>query len=111
MTNTGNLQGVPAKNGADDATWSLSIAGTSKPTRTFRKDDLKVEIDKSLCIGSGNCSVWAENVFGLKEGKAYIKEDSNLTKNNLDKILKAAKSCPVSAIRVMDSKGIDLLEN
>lgn len=63
----------------------------------------KIEIDRNLCIGCGNCVAIAADVFELdKEGKSVVK---NLKGADDDTILLAAQSCPVNAIILYDDKG------
>jgi ferredoxin len=64
---------------------------------------MKVKVDRSLCIGAGTCTVIAPEVFELdNELKATVK-DSHGAED--DKILDAAKSCPVLAIILEDEDG------
>ena len=52
-----------------------------------------IKVDKDKCIGCGACESICEKVFGLKDGKAYVKEQKNLPC-----VQEAVDSCPVSAI-------------
>lgn len=64
---------------------------------------MKVKVDKSLCVGIGNCVAVAPTVFQLNsERKAVVLETSSV---NEDKLISAAESCPVSAITVEDDAG------
>ena len=64
---------------------------------------MKIKIDRNLCIGAGTCSVIAPEVFELDgELKAVVKVPSGAPE---DKILDAAKSCPVLAIILEDEEG------
>ena len=59
---------------------------------------MKVEINKSLCIGCGLCVTTCPDVFELKEEKANIKT-KNLSKTKCN-IIEVAESCPSEAIIV-----------
>ncbi|HEX7456341.1 MAG TPA: ferredoxin [Candidatus Nanoarchaeia archaeon] len=63
----------------------------------------KVKVDRTLCIGTADCTKIAPNTFVLdREAKAVVK------KQNADpdeKILEAAKVCPVLAIIIEDEDG------
>ena len=67
---------------------------------------LSVKVDRTLCIGTADCTRIAPSTLELdREAKAVVKKqnaDSN------EKILEAAKSCPVLAIRVEDEEGNQL---
>lgn len=57
---------------------------------------MKVKVDRNLCIGAGTCSVIAPEVFELdNELKAVVKDQNGASD---DRIIDAAKSCPVLAI-------------
>lgn len=64
---------------------------------------LKVKVDKMLCIGTDDCSKIAPNTFELDdESKAVVKKQNG---DSDEKILEAAKICPVLAIVVEDEDG------
>ncbi|MSU76370.1 ferredoxin [Patescibacteria group bacterium] len=64
----------------------------------------KVEVDKDLCIGSASCVAGAPDIFDLgDDGKAYVKKGADLS--DVAKIMDAARSCPVNAIKVYDQDG------
>ncbi len=75
----------------------------------------KVKVSRDLCIGAASCEAIAPKVFNVdREGKVVVvsqgtKPDENgfieVTKDNFDNVLAAAKSCPVFAITVIDKKG------
>lgn len=54
-----------------------------------------VKINKAECIGCGLCASICEEVFEMKDGKAYVKADC---KKNAKCIKDAIESCPVNAI-------------
>jgi len=64
---------------------------------------LKTRVDRNLCIGAGTCTVIAPEVFELdSELKAVVKDPKGADD---DKIIDAAKSCPVMAIFLEDEEG------
>lgn len=64
---------------------------------------LKVKVDRLLCIGTADCVAIAPNTFELDdESKAVVKKQNG---DSDEKILQAAKTCPVLAIIVEDEKG------
>ena len=59
---------------------------------------LDIEIDRNTCMGSGNCSFWAPNVFDLDdEGYAFVMDAAG---DPEDKVILAAQGCPTQAITV-----------
>lgn len=67
---------------------------------------MKVIVDRSLCVGIGNCVAVAPSVFKLdEENKAIVMDISSVSE---DKIMSAAESCPVNAITVEDDQGNQL---
>jgi ferredoxin len=65
--------------------------------------NMKVRVDRDLCVGAGNCVAYAPTVFKLDdENKAIVLDPSSVDK---DTLLEAAESCPASAIIVEDDKG------
>ena len=62
-------------------------------------DELKIEINRELCMGSGNCSFWAPGVFDLDDdGIAIILDPEG---DPEEKIVLAAQGCPTQAITVL----------
>lgn len=59
---------------------------------------LRIEIDATKCMGSGNCSFWAPDTFDLgDDGIAYVKDADG---DPEDKIVLAGQGCPTQAISV-----------
>ena len=52
-----------------------------------------VRINKSKCTGCGACVSSCPEVFGMKDGKAYVKSQKNVSC-----VKGAIDSCPVNAI-------------
>ena len=64
----------------------------------------KVVVDKDTCIGAASCVAIAPEVFDLDdEGKAFVKEGADIS--DVEMVMDAARSCPVSAISVFDEDG------
>jgi ferredoxin len=62
-----------------------------------------VEVDRALCIGSGDCVDTAPDVFRLdEEDKAVVIDPDGAP---VDDILEAAQNCPVTAIFVTGEDG------
>ncbi len=60
---------------------------------------LEIEIDRGLCMGSGNCSFWAPAVFDLDdEGLAVVIDPAGAPE---DKIVLAGQGCPTQAISIV----------
>ena len=60
---------------------------------------LTIEINREVCMGSGNCSFWAPGVFDLdEEGIAIVVDPAAQTE---DKVILAAQGCPTQAITIM----------
>lgn len=67
---------------------------------------MQVRVDRDLCIGVGNCVVFAPTVFKLdEENKAVVLDPSSIDD---DTLLEAAESCPEQAIIVEDDEGHQL---
>ncbi len=67
---------------------------------------MQVRVDRDLCIGVGNCVVFAPTVFKLdEENKAVVLDPSSVDD---DTLLEAAESCPEQAIIVEDDEGHQL---
>jgi ferredoxin len=64
---------------------------------------IHVEVDRSLCIGSGDCVDTAPDVFQLDdEDKAVVVDPDGAP---TDVVLEAAGNCPVTAIFVVGESG------
>ena len=60
---------------------------------------LSIEINREVCMGSGNCSFWAPGVFDLDDEGIAVVLDA--TAQDDDKIILAAQGCPTQAIAVV----------
>ena len=67
------------------------------------KNRIHVEVDRALCIGSGDCVDTAPDVFQLDaEDKAVVVDPDGA---DTDIVLEAAGNCPVTAIFVVGEAG------
>lgn len=64
---------------------------------------VRIEVDRGLCIGSGDCVDTAPDVFELDaEDKAVVIDPDGAP---LDEVIDAAGNCPVTAILVVGEDG------
>lgn len=73
------------------------MAGLSPQNR------IRVEVDRELCIGSGDCVASAPNVFELDDEDKAIVLDPDAAP--VEEILEAAGNCPVTAIFIIGADG------
>ncbi len=67
------------------------------------RNRIRIEVDRALCIGSGDCVESAPDVFELDaEDKARVMDPDGAP---LDDVLDAAGNCPVTAIFVYGETG------
>lgn len=67
------------------------------------KNRIRVEVDRGLCIGSGDCVDTAPDVFQLDDEDIAIVVDPDGA--STDDVLEAASNCPVTAISVVGEDG------
>ena len=68
-----------------------------------QRNRIHVEVDRALCIGSGDCVDTAPDVFQLDdEDKAVVVDPDGA---DTDTVLEAAGNCPVTAIFVAGESG------
>jgi ferredoxin len=72
---------------------------TSNPQRTI--SGLTIEIDESMCIGSGNCVNVAPEIFVIGEDNivAFKDETPDIDQNRL---IESCSVCPVDALIAKD---------
>lgn len=76
----------------------------NNPSGPVKFNNLKVWVDRNLCIGAATCVAVAPKTFALdSEAKAVIL--SSITLDDSETIIEAAKACPVAAIFIEDEKG------
>ena len=64
---------------------------------------LRVRIDRSLCVGFGDCVTEAPEAFTLdEEGVAVFVSPERVER---ERLLRACELCPVDAITVWDAEG------
>jgi ferredoxin len=67
------------------------------------QNKIRIEVDRGLCIGSGDCVDTAPDVFELDaEDKARVIDPDGAP---TDEVLEAAANCPVTAIFVWGEEG------
>jgi ferredoxin len=64
---------------------------------------IAVQVDRALCIGSGDCVDTAPDVFQLDDEDKAVVVDPDAAP--VDDILEAAQNCPVSAIFIAGEDG------
>ena len=67
------------------------------------RNHIRVEVDRALCIGSGDCVEAAPDVFQLDDEDKAVVVDPDGT--DTDTVLEAAANCPVTAIFVAGEEG------
>ena len=69
--------------------------------------DLTVKIDRSLCVGFGDCVELAPEAFDLDDEEIVVFVDPDTTPRK--KLLKACEMCPVDALVVLDGDGRQII--
>lgn len=60
---------------------------------------LEININREICMGSGNCSFWAPDVFDLDDdGVAIV---TSIDGSPEEKVILAAQGCPTQAISII----------
>lgn len=62
-------------------------------------DGREIRIDRTRCIGSGNCGFWAPATFDLDDDGIAIVVDPDGDPD--DRVFNAARGCPTHAIEVL----------
>ena len=75
----------------------------SVPTTT---SGIRIEVDRGLCFGFGDCVDTAPRVFALDDQSVAIVVDPNGA--DLDLIVEASQNCPVDAITITDADGAQI---
>lgn len=67
------------------------------------QNGIEIEVDRALCIGSGDCVDSAAAVFELdSEDKAVVIDPDGAP---IDQVIEAAGNCPVTAVFVRNGEG------
>jgi len=76
----------------------------SNPSGPVKVKNLKVRVDRDLCIGAATCIAIAPKSFVLdSEAKAIILK--SIDEESEQTIIDSAKGCPVAAIIIEDEQG------
>jgi ferredoxin len=68
--------------------------------------DLKIVIERSLCVAFAQCIDEAEEAFRLDDNEIVVFAEPEQV--GRERLIAACKACPVEAIRVFDSAGAQL---
>ncbi len=73
----------------------------------YRGAGVRIRIDRTLCVGFGDCVTEAPDAFVLDAESIaiFVRPDSV----DRERLLRACDSCPVDAITVWDSDGQQLV--
>jgi ferredoxin len=67
---------------------------------------VRIEVDRELCFGFGDCVDTAPRVFALDEhDKATVLDPDGAS---LDRIVEASQNCPVDAIIITGTDGVQI---
>ena len=66
--------------------------------------DVTVRIDRTLCVGFGDCIDEAAEVFALDDEEIVVFRDSGATADK-GALVKACEVCPVDALELWDDSG------
>jgi len=69
--------------------------------------DLRVRIDRTLCVGFGDCITEAPEAFVLDESGTAILVNPDVVER--ERLLRACDACPVDAITVWNSDGSQIV--
>jgi ferredoxin len=69
-----------------------------------RIGDLRVCIDREICIGSGNCIKLAPSLFRF-DAETIVSFAPGAEGAGREQVLEACRICPVEALTVLDSSG------
>ncbi len=71
-------------------------------TDVITKTGVKIDVDRELCYGFGDCVDTLPDVFALdEENKAIVVEASGAS---VDDLIDASQNCPVDAIILTDAE-------
>lgn len=76
----------------------------NSPSGPVKVKNLKITVDRNLCIGAATCIAVAPKTYVLdSEAKAIIL--STAVEETAETIIESAKACPVAAIIIEDETG------
>lgn len=81
-----------------------SLKDPNNPSGPVQSRNLKVRVDRNLCIGAATCIAIAPKSYVLdSEAKAVILK--SIDEESEQTIIDSAKGCPVAAIIIEDAQG------
>jgi len=81
-----------------------TLKDSKNPSGPIQSRNLKVRVDRDLCIGAATCIAIAPKSYVLdSEAKAVILK--SIDEESERTIIDSAKGCPVAAIIIEDDKG------
>lgn len=81
-----------------------TIKDPNHPSGPVKVRNMKVWVDRDLCIGAATCVAVAPKSFNLdSEAKAIIIE--SIEEDTDETIIEAARACPTAAIFIEDEDG------
>ena len=84
--------------------YDQQLKDPNNPSGPVTIRNLKMHVDRDLCIGAATCVAIAPKTFVLdSEAKAIILASADQDSDNV--IIDAAKGCPVAAIIIEDQNG------
>ena len=63
---------------------------------------VKIEADRDLCIGAGNCVLSAEAVFDQDDDGVVVLLTEEVPEDQEDRVREAVKLCPSGALRLQE---------
>jgi ferredoxin len=70
------------------------------------ENGVRIEVDRELCFGFGDCVDTAPLVFALDDDDKAIVIDPDGA--SLERIVEASQNCPVDAIIITDAAGVQI---
>lgn len=84
-----------------------ALKDPQNPSGPVNIRNLKIWVDRDLCIGAATCIAIAPNTYTLdSEAKAIILESADQDADDVQ--IDAARGCPVAAIIIEDNTGKQL---
>jgi len=67
--------------------------------------DVTIRIDRDTCIGSGNCTKVAPEVFDLDDELIVTFRDEQTGEIDRERLVEAVRVCPVYALQAINQRG------